>query len=136
MTLFTFCLSIWYGIQYGTVYKPFLICSDWTKFLAELTFLRRIFCKNGYPENFIGKCFTKFLDDIRFFKEKVPTMERKPLLFVLPWLEVISSQTISNLQEAFKGVLKCCKIEIPWWTPWWSRYHSFQSIGVLYGTLA
>ena len=113
MTLFTFCLSIWYGIQYGTVYKPFLICSDWTKFLAELTFLRRIFCKNDYPENFIGKYFTKFLDDIRLFKEKVPTMERKPLLFVLPWLEVISLQTISNLQEAFKGVLKCCKIEIP-----------------------
>ena len=30
-----------------------------TQFHAELTFSKEIFCKNGCPENFIGKCFKK-----------------------------------------------------------------------------
>ena len=32
------------------------------KFDTELTFLRGIFCKNVYPENFIDKCFKNFLN--------------------------------------------------------------------------
>ena len=74
--------------------------------------MKKIFRKNGYPENFINKCFKKFLDNIHLVKEKVPTVERKRLLLVLPYLRVISLQTRTKLQQAIKGVLNCCKLEI------------------------
>ena len=60
-----------FGMVYTLGYRCFRICSDWTKFHAELTFLKKIFRKNGYPENFIDKCFKKFLDNIHLVKEKV-----------------------------------------------------------------
>ena len=89
----------------------FLISSDWKELYAELPFLKTLFCKNDYPENFIDKCFKKFPDNIRFVKDKVPTVERKRLLLVLPYLGVISLQTRIKLQQAVEGVLNCCKLE-------------------------
>ena len=56
--------------------------------------------------------FKKFLDNIHLVKEKVPTVERKRLLLVLPYLGVISLQTRTKLQQALKAVLNCCKLEI------------------------
>ena len=44
--------------------------------------------------------------------EYVPTVEKKRLLLVLPFLVIISLQTRTKLQEALKGVLNCCKLEI------------------------
>ena len=89
---------------YALVYRCFRICLDWTEFHAQLTILKTIFCKNGYPENFIDKCFKKFLDNIHHVKEKAPTVQRKHILLVLPYLEVISLQNRTKLQQAFKGV--------------------------------
>ena len=91
-----------FGMVYTLVYRCFHICSDWKKFHAELTFLKTIFRKNGYPENFIDKCFKKFLDNIHHVKEKVPTVERKCLLLVLPYLGVISLQTGLNYNKRLK----------------------------------
>ena len=39
-------------------------------------------------------------------------MEQKRLLLVLPYLGIISLQTRTKLQQALKGVLNCCKLEI------------------------
>ena len=39
-------------------------------------------------------------------------MERKRLLLVLPYLGVISVQTRTELQQAIKSVLNCCKLGI------------------------
>ena len=99
-------------IVYNLVYIYFHICSDWTKFHAALTFLKRIFRKKDYPENFIDKCFKKFLVNIPLVEEKVITVERKHLLLCLPYLGVISLQTSAKLQQPFKGVLNYCKLEI------------------------
>ena len=65
-----------------------------------------------YLENFIDKSFKKFLDIIHLVKEKVPIVERKRLLLVLPYLGVISLQTRNKLQQAIKCVLNWCKLEI------------------------
>ena len=78
----------------------------------ELTFLKKIFCKNGSTENFIDKFLKKFLDNIHLVEEKVTTVERKRSLLVLPYLGVISLQTRTKLQQAIKGVFNCGKLEI------------------------
>ena len=38
--------------------------------------------------------------------------KKKRLLLVLPYLGIISLQTRTKLQQALKGVLNCCKLEI------------------------
>ena len=45
----------------------------------QLILLREIFHKNGYPENFIDRCFKLFLNRIHILKEIVPTDEKKSL---------------------------------------------------------
>ena len=68
-----------FGMVYILVYRCFRICSDWTKFHTELTFLKWIFRKNGYNENFLDKYLKKFLDNIHLVKKNV----KKRLLLVL-----------------------------------------------------
>ena len=53
-----------FRMVYTLVYRCFCICSNWTQFHIELTFLKRIFRKNGYPEKLNDKCFKKFLNNI------------------------------------------------------------------------
>ena len=97
---------------YTLVHRCFCICSNWTQFHTELTFLKEIFQKNGYPTNFIDKCFKKFLNNIHLVKENVPTVGKRHLLIVLPYLGIISLQTRTKIQQALKGVLNCSKLEI------------------------
>ena len=74
-------------------------------FHQQLILLRKIFQKNGYPENFTDRCFQLLLNRIHILKEKVPTVEKKPLRLVLPYLGTISLQTRTKLQKSIKGVL-------------------------------
>ena len=90
---------------YILLYRCFCICSNWTQFHTELIFLKGIFQKNGYPKNFIDKCFKKFLN-VHLVKENVPTVEKKHLRLVLPYLGIISWQTRTKLQQALKGANK------------------------------
>ena len=98
-----------FGMVYTLVYRCFHICPNWKQFHTELIFLKGIFQKNGYPKNFIDKCFKKFLNYVHLVKENVPTVEKKCLLLVLPYLGIISR---TKLQQAFKGFSNCCKLEI------------------------
>ena len=81
-------------------------------FHQQLTLLREIFRKNGYPENFIDRCFKLLLNRIHILKEKVPTVENKPLRLVLSYLGTISLQTRPTLQKSIKEVLNCCKLQV------------------------
>ena len=78
MVYILFCLfGLYYIIfGFGMVYKCFRICSNWTQFHIELNLLKVIFHKNSYPENFIGKCFRKVLNNIHLVKENVPTWKK------------------------------------------------------------
>ena len=97
---------------YTLIRRCFRICSNWTQFHTELTFLERIFRINGYPENFIDKCFKKLLNNIHLVKENIPTVGKKRLLLVLPYLGIISLQTRTKLQQALKDNLNCWNLEI------------------------
>ena len=108
-----FLLSVYkFGTEYTLVYRCFCICSNWTQFHTDLIFPKGVFQKSGYPKSFIDKCFKKFLNNVHLVKENVPTVEKKRLLLVLPYLGIISLQTRTKLQQALKGVLNCCKLEI------------------------
>ena len=48
------------GMVYTLVNRCFLICFNWSMFHSQLTLLREIFQKNGYPENLINRYFKLF----------------------------------------------------------------------------
>ena len=56
--------------------------------------------------------FKKFSNNIHLFKENLPTVEKKRLLLVFPYLGIIPLQSRTKLKQALKGVLNCCKLEI------------------------
>ena len=87
------------------VNRCFRIRSSWSMFHQQLILLRVIFQKNGYLENFIGKCFKLFLNRIHVLKDKVTAVEKKPLRLVLPYLGAISLKTRTKLQKSIKGVI-------------------------------
>ena len=75
---------------YTLMNRCFRMCSSWSMFHQYLILLREIFQKNGYPENFIERCFKLFLNRFHILKENVPTVEKKHLRLVLPYLGTIS----------------------------------------------
>ena len=101
-----------FGTVYTLAYRCFRICSSWTKLHNELVCLKEIFLKNGYPEDFINKCFKKFMDNIHVVKEFTLTVEKKPLVLVLPYLSSISLQTRTKWKKLLKNILNRCKVQI------------------------
>ena len=79
--------------------KFFQICSNWTKLHTELLFLKQIFSKNGYSENFINKCFKRFVDNTRNVPKTTLTVEKKPLFLVLLNLRSISLKPGTKLKK-------------------------------------
>ena len=54
----SFLTSVYkFGMVYILVYRYFRLYSNLTQFHTALTFLKKIFPKNGYPKNFIDNCF-------------------------------------------------------------------------------
>ena len=101
-----------FGNAYTLAYRCFQICSSWTKLHNELVCLKETFLKNGYPEDFINKCFKKFMDNIHVAKETTLTVEKKPLVLVLLYLGSISLQTRTKSKKSLKNILNCCKLQI------------------------
>ena len=69
---------------YTLVNTCFRICSNSAMVHSQSILLREIFQKNGCPENVIDRCFKLFLNRIYILKEKVSTVEKKPLQLALP----------------------------------------------------
>ena len=94
-----------FGTVYTLAYRCFRIFSGRTKLHNELVGLKDTFLKNGFPEDFINKCFKKFMDNIHVVKETTLTVEKKPLVLVLPYLGSISLQFRTKLKNSLKTFL-------------------------------
>ena len=75
---------------------------------TEIVCLKEIFLKNGYPEDFINKCFKKIMDNIDVVKETTLTVENKPIVVVLPHFASIPLQTRTKLKKSLKNILNFC----------------------------
>ena len=62
---------------YTLAYRCFKICSDWTKFHEELSFLKKVFLKSGNPLPFIDNCFKTFADKLFIKRPQLITVEKK-----------------------------------------------------------
>ena len=60
--------------KFCNVLTCFRVCSSCTKLHTELVCLKRVFLENGYPENFINKCFKRFMDNLHVVEETTLTV--------------------------------------------------------------
>ena len=52
------------------------------------------------------------MDNIHLVKETTLTVEKNPLVLVLPYLGSISLKTRTKLKMSLKNILNCCKLQI------------------------
>ena len=69
---------------YTLACRCFKICSDWTTFHQELSFLKQVFLKNEYPLSFIDNCFKTFVVKLFIKLPQLITVEKKTLFLSLP----------------------------------------------------
>ena len=85
--------------------RCFLICSNWPMFHSQLTLLKEILKKNGYPENFIDRCFKLLLNIIHISRENTLADEKKPLQVVILIQELYYYKLGHNHKSPSKGYL-------------------------------
>ena len=73
--------------MFGTIFL------SWTKSHCELLFLKHFYLKNGYPKNFINKCFKRFTYSIHIINGNTLKVEEKLLVVVFLHLDSISFQS-------------------------------------------
>ena len=101
------------GLVFTLLYRGFTLCTDWSKFRAELVYLKSVMGRNGYPRHFVDKCIKTFLDKISTPKLPVLTASKKELRICLPFLGIDSLKVRSNLLKFAKNYLPpSCKLQI------------------------
>ena len=78
----------------------------------EVEHLRRIFKCNNYPVIIIDQCIKKFLDKLSVPKQIVPTVPKKELLVVLPFLGMLSLNLRKRLYKAVSKSLPQYSIKV------------------------
>ena len=78
------------GLVYKLLFRFFKNVSSMENFHIKVELLRSIFKCNNYPVNIIDQCIKKFFDKLYVPKQIVPTVPKKELLVVLPYLGTFS----------------------------------------------
>ena len=73
------------GLIFTLLHRASVLCCDWNKFHAEVTFLKDIFRKNAFPGFFTDRCIKVFLDKIFVARKVVLTVPKKELKICLPF---------------------------------------------------
>ena len=89
------------GLVHTLLFRFFKICSSMENFHIEVKLLGSTFKCNNYPVNIIDQCIKKFLDKLYVPKQIVPTVPKKELLVVLPYLGTFSL----NLRKRFYNLV-------------------------------
>ena len=94
------------------LFRCFSICSDYILFHLEVENLIEILKKNSYPSGIIEQCIRSFLNKVHVLKKVIPTVPKKELFIVLPYLGTLSSNLKQKLRTCFKNSLPQCNIRI------------------------
>ena len=100
------------GLVHILLFRFFKICSSMENFHIEVELLRSIFKCNNYPVNIIDQCIKKFFDKLYVPKQIVPTVPKKELLVVLPYLGTFSLNLRKRLYKSVSKSLPQCNIKV------------------------
>ena len=85
--------------------------SDYIKLDSEIKQLKSILKRNHYPDGFIDKVIYKFLHSKFTPKTSIPTVPRKKIRIVLPFLGQTSKIIKKKLKELFR-IIPSCQVEV------------------------
>ena len=77
-----------HGLVMSLLYRCFYLCSDLIKFHHEVSELKLILGRNGYPSKVIDFCIRNFLNKIHLPKKTVATAAKKEIFIMLPFLSL------------------------------------------------
>ena len=100
------------GLVYTLLHRSFSICSSYEKFHEEIMLLKNIFKRNEYPQLFIDKCIKNILSRLFVPKRIVPTVHKKQVQSILPFLGPLSFKIKSRLQKCFKNYIPYCSLRV------------------------
>ena len=108
-----------------TADRYFQICSSWANLQTELLFVKQIFLKIDFPENFFSKCLKKCKDNIQRVKRTPLTVEKKAFVLVVQYLSLIFVQNRTKLRESLENIINRCKLQVLF--KYITRFHSQRS---------
>ena len=94
------------------LYRCFHLCSNLTKFHHEVSELKVILGRNGYPSKITDFCIKKFLNKIYLPKKTVAIAPKKEICIMLPFLGTISLQIRTRLSKLINDKLPHCKLKV------------------------
>ena len=78
----------------------------------EITRLKEILKKNGYPSNFVDRCILQFFNKMYQPKQTVSTVPKKEVRIILPFLGTSSWSVKNNLKKLYKEILPFCNLQV------------------------
>ena len=99
------------GLVYTLLFW-FFKTSSMENFHIDVELLRSIFKCNNYSVNNIDQCIKKFFDKLYVPKQIVPTVPKKELLVVLPYLGTFSLNLRKRLYKSVSKSLPQCNIKV------------------------
>ena len=118
-----------FGLVYTLLHRSFCLVSDMSKFHFEIEKLNEILLSNGYPNKFIDKCISKFMNKLYINKPVMLTVPKKQLYLVLPFMGKMSALVKSGLARSLHKRLPFCKVKIAFKTSnRLNNYFSFKCV--------
>ena len=100
-----------------------------SKFHFEIEKLKEILLSNGYSNNFIDKCISKFMNKLYIKKPVMLTVPKKQLYLVLPFMGKMSALVKSGLARSLHKRLPFCTVKIVFKTSnRLKNYFSFKDV--------
>ena len=101
-----------FGLVHTLLNRCFNLSSDFLKFHHEVDKLKKILSKNAYPQKFIDKCIQKFLNNMFIQRLQIPTVPKKELIIILPYLGKMSQIVKTRLTKTMNKHMKFCKLRV------------------------
>ena len=100
------------GLIMTLLFRVFNICSNFNLILEEISKLKIIMRKNGYPLRVIDKCINVFFLNYYTVNPTVDTVEKKRLWLTLPFLGKSSLNLKKTLKQSFQNSIPFANVTI------------------------
>ena len=105
-------ISYKHGLVNTLIFRCFKICSSYEKLHNQIVYLKQIFKRNRYSNDFADLCIKKFFDKLYITKNNYQTVEKKQLLITLPFLSHLFFETRNRLKSCIRNQLPSYSLRI------------------------
>ena len=100
------------GLVATLLHRAYMVNSSFSGLHEEITRLKGILKNNGYPEKFLDRCIFRFFNKMYQPKQSIPTVPKKEVRIILPFLGSTSWLVKNNLRKTFSKILPFCNLQV------------------------